>query len=119
MTKRILVAEDDVFLGETICLALQENGAEARLARNGEEAVSLLDAEQPDLLLLDLIMPKKDGLHVLRHVRDKGYTFPIIILSNLSSDMDSQKCFSLGAQDYLVKSDMDENDLWPLVLKHL
>ncbi len=119
MKKRILIAEDDQFLGETIQAALQDHGADAQLVCNGEQAVTALEAEQPDLLLLDLIMPKKDGLHVLRHVHAKGYRFPVVILSNLSGDLAPQQYAALGARDYMVKSDMDEADLWPRIRKYL
>ena len=89
------------------------------MAADGEEAVLSLDEMQPDLLLLDLLMPKKDGLFVLQHIKEKQYKFPIVILSNLSGDMTPEKCFALGAKDYMVKSDMDEEDLWPRLKKYL
>jgi DNA-binding response OmpR family regulator len=119
MSKNILVAEDDLFLGSTIRAALEERGATVRLTRDGEATVAALDAQQPDLLLLDVIMPRKDGLHVLRHVRDKGYTFPVVILSNLSGDMDPNAWMTQGARDYIVKSDIDEDDLWPRIEQYL
>ncbi len=119
MSKTILVAEDDAFLGETISIGLREHGMSVTLATNGEEAIAAVDKKQPDLMLLDLIMPKKDGFAVLQHIKDKKYAFPVIILSNLSGDMDPEKCFALGAKDYYVKSDMDEDELWPKIQKYL
>ncbi len=115
----VLIAEDDAFLGETIRMGLEEHALRVEWVRDGEEAIAAVDKEQPALLLLDLLMPKKDGLAVLQHIKQQGYVFPIIILSNLSGDMTPEKCFALGATDYLVKSDMDEDELWPLVQKHL
>jgi two-component system response regulator VicR len=117
--KAVLVVEDDAFLGDTLCLALEEHGVSVRLARDGEEAVAMLDQAQPDLLLLDLVMPKKDGLAVLKHVRERGYAFPVVVLSNLSADMDAQRCQELGVSDYLVKSNIDEDQLWPKLHKYL
>jgi DNA-binding response OmpR family regulator len=119
MTKTVLVAEDDSFLAETLCLALEEHGVEVELACDGEEAMAALDQKEPDLLLLDLIMPKKDGIAVLQHIRDQNYHVPVVILSNLSTDMNPEKCMALGAKAYLVKSDMDEDELWPTVEKYL
>jgi DNA-binding response OmpR family regulator len=119
MAKVILVAEDDSFLGETICVALKEHGVEAHLAADGEEAIAYLDAKKPDLLLLDLIMPKKDGFAVLEHIKNKNYALPVIILSNLSTDLSPEKCRSLHAKDYILKSDIDEDELWPKVSKYL
>lgn len=119
MPKNILLAEDDSFLAETIQLALTEHGMNVRVAENGEEAIAAMDASQPELLLLDLLMPKKDGYAVLNHAKGKGYAFPIIILSNLSDELDKEKCLSLGAKDFFVKSDMDEDELWPTIQKYL
>lgn len=119
MSPRILIIEDDAFLSETIRLALEERGAVVRIGTNGEEGVTAIDAEQPDLLLLDLLMPKQDGFFVLQHVSEKNYGFPVVILSNLSGDMTPEKCFAVGAKDYLVKSDLDEEELWDRVQKYL
>lgn len=119
MPPLILIAEDDAFLGETIRMGLEEHDVEVQWVRDGEQAIAALDTKQPTLLLLDLLMPKKDGLAVLQHLKQQGSTFPIIILSNLSGDMTPEKCFALGASDYLVKSDMDEDELWPLIQKYL
>jgi len=117
--KNILVAEDDQFLAEMIRLALEEHDVEVRMARDGEEAVKAIEDRHPDLLLLDLIMPKKDGLHVLTHIKDKGYTFPVVILSNLSGETVSAQYFSLGIRDYLIKSNLDEDDLWKKIKRYL
>lgn len=90
-----------------------------RVAENGEEAILAMDESQPELLLLDLLMPKKDGYAVLHHVKEKSYPFPVIIMSNLSDELDREKCLSLGAKDFFVKSDMDEDELWPTIQKYL
>lgn len=119
MPHRILIVEDDAFLNETIRLSLEDHDAQVRTAADGQEAVDLIEEEQPDLLLLDLLMPRQDGFFVLQHIRNKSYGFPIVILSNLSGDMTPEKCFAVGAKDYLVKSDMDEEDLWPRIFKYL
>lgn len=119
MTHTILLAEDDAFLAETIQLALEEHKMKIVLAENGEEAIRHLDTMKPDLVLLDLLMPKKDGYAVLNHIREKGINVPIIILSNLSDEIDKEKCLALGARDYFVKSDMDEDELWPKIRQYL
>lgn len=118
-TKLILVAEDDPFLGETICLGLAEHNVEAHLAHDGIEAMEFIKKRKPDLLLLDLIMPRKDGFAVLKEVHDLQYGFPVVILSNLSMDLNPEKCRALHAKDYVVKSDIDEDELWPKISKYL
>lgn len=120
MSKRILIAEDDAFLNKMYKLNLErEEECDVRFAENGEEAIIAMDEEQPELLLLDLLMPKVDGFAVLEHIREKGYDFPVIILSNLSQEIDQQKCMELGAKDYFVKSDMDLDELLDKVKRHL
>ncbi len=118
MPKSVLLVEDNAFLRETIRLSLQEHGVEVSEASNGEEAITILEKEQPQLLLLDLLMPKRDGYSVLSHIRERAYTFPVVILSNLSDYLDSEKCMKLGAKDYIIKSDMDEEDLWVKLQKY-
>jgi CheY-like chemotaxis protein len=119
MSKVVLVAEDDAFFRETIQLALEEHGVTVKAARHGAEAIDMLEQSKPDLLLLDLLMPHTDGFAVLSHIHDRKYGFPVVILSNLSDDIDNEKCFQLGAKDYFIKSDMDEDELWPKIERYL
>ncbi|HLD63744.1 MAG TPA: response regulator [Candidatus Peribacteraceae bacterium] len=112
MAKTVLVTEDDSFLRETIQAVLEEHGVTVLSAENGDEAIQIIDRQPVDLLLLDIFMPVKDGYAVLEHRRTKGLTFPVVILSNASDHISKQKCEELGANDFLVKSDMDEDELW-------
>jgi len=119
MAKTIVIAEDELMLGDLLALELRERGIDVRLAGDGEEAIELLDQAQPDLLLLDLLMPKKDGFTVLQHVKDKNYRFPVVVLSNFSDVRQQERCKELGAADFIVKSQMDVVDIWDQVSKHL
>lgn len=119
MANDILLVEDDAFLRETIRLSLEEHGVRVTEAANGDEAIEHIAKERPGLLLLDLLMPKRDGYAVLSYIREHALTFPVIILSNLSDYLDSEKCAKLGAKEYFVKSDMDEEDLWNTLQKYL
>ncbi len=119
MTKKVLLAEDEPFLRETIQLTLQDHDLQVSVVSNGVDAITRINAEQPDLLMLDLLMPKMDGYAVLLHIRDHGYVFPVIVLSNLSDEMDQAKCKQLGVLDFIVKSDMDEDELWPRIQAYL
>lgn len=119
MSKKILVAEDDQFLIKMYKINLEQEGLEITIAKNGEEAIAEMDKDQPALLILDLLMPKVDGFAVLEHVKEKGYTFPVIILSNLSQEVDQKKCEELGAVGYFVKSDTDIEDLVKKVKSYL
>lgn len=119
MAKTILLVEDDSFLRETMRLHLEEQGVKVQEAANGEEAIDIIERGKPHLLLLDLLMPKRDGYSVLSHIRERAYDFPVIILSNLSDYLDHNKCEKLGAKDFFIKSDMDEEELWPRIQKYL
>jgi len=107
MPKTILITDDDLLLTKMYRLNLATEDIHVETAKNGQEAMDFMDKHQPDLLLLDLLMPKIDGYAVLEHIRKKKYHFPVIVLSNLSQDIDQQKCLELGARDYFIKSDMD------------
>jgi CheY-like chemotaxis protein len=110
--KDILIAEDEHFLQEILRMLAEENGQRVRTASNGEEAIRQLENRQPDVMLLDLLMPVVDGYAVLRHVHKKGYRFPVIVLSNLSDSAQQAECIALGAKAFLVKSNLDEDELW-------
>lgn len=111
MSKHILVAEDDQLLRKLYSINLQASDRELEIVENGQQAIDSIEKRQPDLLLLDLLMPVVDGFGVLQFIRQKRYAFPVIVLSNLAQDVDQQKCMNLGAKDFFVKGDMD---LWKL-----
>lgn len=104
---QVLIAEDDRFLGNVLKTKLQQEGFQVRLAVDGEQALAEIEAAPPDILLLDIIMPKKNGFDVLAELRLKrgGPQIPVIILSNLGQEQDIKRGMALGALDFLVKSD--------------
>jgi two-component system, OmpR family, KDP operon response regulator KdpE len=99
---RILIAEDEAPLRDFICRNLQARGFTVFEAASGLEAMALWEREQPDLLLLDLMMPHMDGLEVCRRVREQS-TVPIIVLTALDAESDKVAALDLGADDYLTK----------------
>ena len=101
-SRLILVAEDQVTLRTSISRNLRARGFEVIEAANGMEALSLWDAEQPQLLILDVMMPRMDGLEVCRRVRERS-TVPIIVLTAMDAESDKVAAFDLGADDYLCK----------------
>jgi PleD family two-component response regulator len=106
MTK-ILVVEDDKFLTNAYKVKLAKAGFELYLASNGDEALAQIASCRPDVVLLDLIMPLRDGFSVLEMMK-KNVTMskiPGIIASNLGQKSDIDRGLKLGAVDYIVKSD--------------
>ena len=100
--KRILLAEDEVALRDFVSRNLRARGFEVLEASNGLEAVALWERENPHLLILDVMMPRMDGLEVCRRVREHS-AVPIIVLTALDSESDKVSALDLGADDYLTK----------------
>lgn len=116
---RILIAEDEPSLRNLLLLELTDAGQDVQAAINGHEALELLHKEPFDLLLLDLIMPRMDGYEVLRKMKDKGFPCPVVVMTNISDAQEAEKCRALGAVDFFVKSQLDTEQLWAIVSKHL
>src|SRR4030095_2582428 len=104
--RRILVAEAARFLRKAAEMALKRHGYTVLTAADGEEALRAARSGLPDLILLDLIMPKRNGFDVLQALKKDAPTahIPIIILSNLGQDRDVQQAMEAGAVAYLVKT---------------
>ena len=105
--KKILVVEDDKFLSGAYRIKLVKLGFEVQLASDGDEALSHLQTFTPDLILLDLIMPGKDGFSTLIGLKSdqRWKNIPVIVASNLGQKEDIDKSMALGASDFIVKSD--------------
>ncbi|MFA6215433.1 MAG: response regulator [Patescibacteria group bacterium] len=101
--KKILVVEDEPTLVKAIETKLVKLGFEVVTAANGEEGLRQARSENPDLILLDIIMPVMDGLTMLKELR-KTSDVPVIILSNLSSDEKLSEALRSGSHDYLIKT---------------
>ena len=106
--RRILVAEDDRFLRKAAEMALKRQGYTVLTAADGEEALRTARSVLPDLILLDLIMPKLNGFDVLQALKKDAPTahIPVIILSNLGQDRDVQQAMDAGAAAYFIKTDL-------------
>jgi DNA-binding response OmpR family regulator len=117
----LLLVEDDKFISRAYKDGLEREGFDVDTAFDGVEAMEKIRASSPSLVLLDLILPEKDGFAVLEEVRlDESLKHvPIIILSNLGQESDIEKGRSLGALDYLIKADVSMKDVIEKVKFHL
>jgi two-component system alkaline phosphatase synthesis response regulator PhoP len=111
--RRILLAEDDRFLRKAAGAMLRRQGFTVLTAEDGEEALRVARAETPDLILLDLIMPKMQGFEVLKALKSDPQTspIPVVILSNLGQESDSKAAREMGALDYWVKANLALGEL--------
>jgi two-component system OmpR family response regulator/two-component system alkaline phosphatase synthesis response regulator PhoP len=98
----ILVVEDEPSIAEVVSLYLKRAGYRVLLARDGQAALQLMERQMPDLLILDLMLPKVDGYEIARWVRGQGDT-PIIILTARREEYDRIAGLEMGADDYVVK----------------
>ena len=113
MTWSILLAEDDRFLRRACETKLRQAGFDVRVAVDGEEALTLARQQPPDLLLLDLLMPKLNGLLVLDALKADEATrdIRVVILSNSSKELEMQDATRIGALDYWIKSNLSLEEL--------
>lgn len=102
MAYRILIVEDEKELAEILGEYLSVEGYEIRLAFDGEEGLLLAEEWNPDLVLLDIMLPKTDGITICKRIR-KSREIPIIMLSAKAGEMDKVICFGIGADDYVTK----------------
>lgn len=102
-SRLILIAEDDEAIAKGLAMNLELEGFRSKLATDGIAAARCLEGERPDLLLLDIAMPKKDGLELLSDLRGSGDLTPVIMLSARQSESDKVAALRLGADDYITK----------------
>jgi DNA-binding response OmpR family regulator len=103
--KKILIVEDDPFISDIYSTSLTGQGFETELAFNGEEALEKLRKQKFDLMILDVLMPKKDGFAVLKEIRlNPSLKVPVLMLSNLNGEECVKMGMELGAEDFVVKT---------------
>ena len=119
--KKILLVEDDDALANVYLMRLQAEGFDIKRVSNGEEALAAAREYNPNLILLDAMMPKVSGFDVLDILRNTPETanFKIIMLTALSQEADKQRAQGLGVDDYLVKSQVVVTDVVDRVKHHL
>ena len=111
--KRILLVEDDRYLRLACAAGLKRAGFAVLTAEDGEQALTVARAERPDLILLDMLMPKLSGIEVLRTLKAEEPTraIPVLVLSNSSRERDVEEAMRLGAVGYWVKSNLSLEEL--------
>ena len=103
---KILLVEDDQFISQLYSDKFSQFDYQVEVARDGFESLEILKKYKPDLILLDIVMPKMDGFEVLEHIKkdDSLNKIPVLMFTNMGDKMDIEKAMSLGAKSYIVKS---------------
>ena len=110
MGRNILVVEDDRNICDLIHMYLVKEGCDVRIAGDGGKAIEEFQKQVPDLILLEVMLPKKNGFDVCRALRDQGSSVPVIILTAREEEADKVSGLEIGADDYIVKP-IDSNEL--------
>jgi len=120
MAYKVLVAEDDNYLAAAYKAMLTKEGFELQIATDGVEALEMLTKFVPDVIVLDLVMPRKDGFAALEEIKQNPSLkdIPVIVASNLGQQDDIQKAKDLGATEFVTKSNLSMHDLVDKI-KHL
>lgn len=115
MSKRVLIVDDDTLLTRFFEFEMAKNASQPMTvssAEDGLEAISHIDRVCPDLLVLDIRLPKADGFAVLEHIKNKNYNFPVLILTNYDKDEYREKCRTYEmVLEYLLKRTMVPREL--------
>ena len=119
---KIVLIEDDQILSKVLNEELSDAGFEMTLAFDGEEGLAKIKSVKPDLVLLDIMLPRKDGLQVMRDLKvqpPQKNNGSIVVLTNLGQDAIIKECFNLGADGYLIKSALNPDEVLTEVKSYL
>jgi CheY-like chemotaxis protein len=118
---KILMIDDDEFIRKIYSSDWLERGWQVSLAADGEEGLAKIITEKPDIVILDVIMPKKNGFEVLTELKERGLIsqIPVIVFSHLVQTEDQAKARSLGAVDYLNKDTTNFESMYQAIASHI
>jgi len=119
--KKILIAEDEDIMINLLQRKLTKDGYEVSIAKDGEQGLKLMKEIKPDLILLDIIMPKMGGFGVMEGMqKDKELKkIPVIVISNSGQPVELDKAQKLGAKDWLIKTEFDPQEVLNKVVKQI
>jgi len=121
MAKKILLVEDEEIMIDLLQKKLTKEGYEISVARDGEEGLKVMKGAKPDLVLLDIIMPKMGGFEVMEEMgKDKELKeIPVIVISNSGQPVELDRAQRLGAKDWLIKTEFDPQEVVDKVKKQI
>jgi CheY-like chemotaxis protein len=121
MAKKILIVEDEEILYNLLQRKLEAEGYEVSIAKDGVEGLEMIKEMKPDLILLDIIMPNKNGFEVMEEIQDDKASkdIPIIVISNSGQPVEIDRAKELGAKDWLIKTEFDPQEVIKKVKKQI
>lgn len=119
--KKILVVEDEELIGDLLQRKLMQEGYYASVARDGEEALKQIQEDKPDMILLDIVLPRLNGFEVLEELKkdDVFRQIPVIIISNSGQPAEIERAKELGVRDWLVKTEFDPREVLEKVQRQI
>lgn len=113
MREKILIVEDEELVAEILEKKLKEAGYDVEVARDGEEGLNKMRKRKPDLVLLDIVMPKKGGFEVMEEMRkdENLKDVDVMVISNSGQPVELDKAKALGAKDWLIKTEFDPQEV--------
>ena len=117
----MLIVEDDIVLADAIKIALESEGYNLLMAQDGNEALDILSANKVNMVLLDLLLPNKNGFEVLKEMKGNinQRDIPVLILTNFEQEASIEDAIKMGAVDYLIKANINIKDIPGLVSKYI
>ncbi len=121
MAKKILLIEDEEILLNLLDKKLQEAGYDVTVARDGQEGLETMKSSRPDLILLDIVMPKMGGFEVMEEMNkdEQLKKIPVVIVSNSGQPVEIDRAKALGAKDWLIKTEFDPQEVIEKVIKQI
>ncbi|MFH1510014.1 MAG: response regulator [Candidatus Nealsonbacteria bacterium] len=121
MSKKILIIEDEEIMMELLQKKLIQAGYDVVVARNGEDGLRVMEESKPDLVLLDIVMPKMNGFDVMEKMNENKdiKKIPVVIVSNSGQPVEIDRAQKLGAKDWLVKTEFDPKEVLDKVKKQI
>jgi len=121
MAKKILIVEDEEIITDLLQRKLTKEGYEISVAKDGEEGLKTMKEVKPDLILLDIIMPKMGGFEVMEEMNKNKELkkIPVIVISNSGQPVELDRAQNLGAKDWLIKTEFDPQEVIDKVVKQI
>jgi len=121
MPKKILLVEDEELIIDLLTKKLEREGYQVSIAKDGEEGLSMMKDEKPDLILLDIVMPKMGGFEVMEEMQkdEELKKIPVIVISNSGQPVELDRAKKLGAKDWLIKTEFDPREVINKVIKQI